>query len=65
MEESLLWIIDYYFGQNLCFKVKISLIDGFFFLQAQLFLPVDYCDVFISCLDCHSDGTHSPQRIHW
>ncbi len=31
MEESLLWIIDYYFGQNLCFKVKISLIDGFFF----------------------------------
>ncbi len=26
---------------------------------------VDYCDVFISCLDSHSDGTHSPQRIHW
>ncbi len=26
---------------------------------------VDYCDVFISCLDCHSDGTHSLQRIHW
>ncbi len=25
---------------------------------------VDYCDVFISCLDSHSDGTHSPQRIH-
>ncbi len=24
---------------------------------------VDYCDVFISCLD--SDGTHSLQRIHW
>ncbi len=23
---------------------------------------VDYCDVFISCLDSHSDGTHSPQR---
>ncbi len=20
---------------------------------------VDYCDVFISCLDSHSDGTHS------
>ncbi len=27
-------------------------------------LLVDYCDVFISCLDSHSDGTHSLQRIH-
>ncbi len=26
---------------------------------------VDFCDVFISCLDSHSDGTHSLQRIHW
>ncbi len=26
---------------------------------------VDYCDVFISCLDSHSDGTHSLQRIRW
>ncbi len=26
---------------------------------------VDYCDVFISCLDSHSDGTHSLQWIHW
>ncbi len=26
---------------------------------------VDYCDVFISCLKSHSDGTHSLQRIHW
>ncbi len=25
---------------------------------------VDYCDIFISCLDSHSDGTHSLQRIH-
>ncbi len=25
---------------------------------------VDYCDVSISCLDSHSDGTHSLQRIH-
>ncbi len=25
---------------------------------------VDYCDVFISCLDSRSDGTHSLQRIH-
>ncbi len=28
-------------------------------------LFVDYCDVFISCLDSHFDGTHSLQRIHW
>ncbi len=27
-------------------------------------LLADYCDVFISCLDSHSDGTHSLQRIH-
>ncbi len=26
---------------------------------------VDYCDVFISCLDSYSDGTHSLQSIHW
>ncbi len=26
---------------------------------------VDYCDVFISCLDSDSDGTHSLQSIHW
>ncbi len=28
-------------------------------------LLVDYCDVFISCLGSHSDGTHSLQRIYW
>ncbi len=28
-------------------------------------LLVDYCYVFIRCLDSHSDGTHSQQRIHW
>ncbi len=28
-------------------------------------LLVDYCDVFLSCLDSHSDGTHSLQSIHW
>ncbi len=27
-------------------------------------LLVDYCDVFIRCLDSHSDGTHSLQIIH-
>ncbi len=25
----------------------------------------DYCEVFSSCLNSHSDGTHSLQRIHW
>ncbi len=25
---------------------------------------VDHCDVFISCLDSYSDGTHSLQSIH-
>ncbi len=28
-------------------------------------LLVDNCNGFISCLDSHSDGTHSLQRIHW
>ncbi len=26
---------------------------------------MNYCDVFISCLDSHSDGTHSLQIIRW
>ncbi len=26
---------------------------------------VDYCDVFIICLDSHSDGTHSLQMKWW
>ncbi len=25
---------------------------------------MDYCDVFINCLDSHSDGTHSLKKIH-
>ncbi len=69
LEEVLLWIMDSYFDQKLCFKVKndefVSLLktltDG---LECCVLL-VDYCDVFISCLDSHSDGTHSLQRIHW
>ncbi len=28
-------------------------------------LLADYFHVFTSCLDSHSDGTHSLQRIHW
>ncbi len=37
------------------------------FIMNNMFLTslVAYCDVFISCLDSHSDGTHSLQSIHW
>ncbi len=31
-------------------------------IQIIVDLLVDYCDVFISCLDSHSDGTHSLQN---
>ncbi len=75
--ETLLWITNLYFDQKQRFKVKTSW--WICFLQTRSFwlhkmltdglewcgLLVDYCDVFISCLDSHSDGTHSLQRIHW
>ncbi len=71
LEEAFLWIIDSYFGQKQCFKL-ICLNDGCVFLKTHSFLPhktlivgLDYWDVFISCLDLHSDGTHSLQKIHW
>ncbi len=36
------------------------------FITKQLIFPAwGYCDVFISYLESHSDGTHSLQRIHW
>ncbi len=44
-----------------CYSLQNMLIDG---LEWCGWL-VDYCDVFISCLDSHSDGTHSLQGIHW
>ncbi len=43
------------------FSLHTMLIDGLEWCG----LLVDYCDVFISCSDSHSDGTHSLQRIHW
>ncbi len=70
MDEALLWIMNY----NL--KLKLSY-DGFvslkhFALHKMLNDGLDlcglllaYCDGFISCLDSHSDGTHSLQSIHW
>ncbi len=40
-----------------------ALQDVYFTIMERCGLLVDYCDVFISCLDSHSDGTHSLQRI--
>ncbi len=67
LEESLLWIMGSYFSNSLklmmdLFKLCLlkMLTDGLEWCA----LLVDYCDVFISCLDSHSDGTHSLQSIH-
>ncbi len=49
------------FLQTCSFSLYKTLIDGL----EMCGLFVYYCDVFISCLDSHSDGTHSLQRIHW
>ncbi len=46
---------------KLCILLHKVLIDGLEWCE----LLVYYCDVFISCLDSHSDGTHSLQSIHW
>ncbi len=71
-------IMHYELGQKWPFKAKTSW--WICFLQTHSFslhkmftdglescgsLYCDYCDVFISCFDSHSDGTHSLQRIHW
>ncbi len=45
------------FLQTCSFSIHKTVIDG---LEWRGLL-VDYCDVFISCLDSHSDGTHSLQ----
>ncbi len=59
-DELFHWIMDSYFGHNICDGLKLVK-NGLEWCG----LLVDYCDVFISCLDSHSDGTHSLQRIHW
>ncbi len=75
LEEVLLWIMDNFLARSNSLKLK-HLNDGFVSYKRANFhlltdglewceLLVDYCDVFISCLDSHSDGTHSLQRIHW
>ncbi len=53
--------IQYCFLQMCSFWLHKMLVDGLEWCG----LLVDYCEVFISCLDSHSDGTHSLQRIHW
>ncbi len=53
----LFWIC---FLQTHSFSLNKILIDGLELCE----LLVEYCDVFIRCLDSLSDGTHSLQRIH-
>ncbi len=51
------------FNQKQWFEVKNVLMDLFLtnsFPHKKL-IDVQDCDVFISCLDSHSDGTHSLQ----
>ncbi len=55
--KTSLWIC---FLQTRSFWLHKTLTDGLEWCG----LLVDYCDVFISCLDSHSDGTHSLQRMN-
>ncbi len=64
----------YYFSQKQCLEIKLNclllqtcsvLLQKMLNVKEWCGLLVDYCDVFISCLDSHSDGTYSLQRIHW
>ncbi len=53
-------------------RLKLKTLMDLFLISTQRLASQDinwwtgvhYCDVFISCLDSHSDGTHSLQRIH-
>ncbi len=53
------WVPSEWESKQLIKTFHKSLIDG---LRSII---MNYCDVFISCLDSHSDGTHSLQRNHW
>ncbi len=70
------WRKQYYGMEDSYFDVQIVLLmDLVFFTNIELFTSQGInrwtgvvwitCDVFISCLDSHSDGTHSLQSIHW
>ncbi len=50
---------DQFLSYKHIFSLHKMLIDGLEWCG----LLVDYYDVFISCLDSHSDGTHSLQSI--
>ncbi len=67
LEEALLWIMNSYFSKKQCFELsKVLIVEGIISRYKLMdWTGVDYCDVFISCLDSHSDGTHSLQSIHW
>ncbi len=55
--------------------LNLNVLMELFNTNMQLFTSLDVnwgtgvvwitCDVFISCLNTHSDGTHSLQKIHW
>ncbi len=60
-EKAIILIGGLHFSWSNSLKLKMFLIiDGLEFCQ----LLVDCCDVFISCVDSHSNGTHSLRRIH-
>ncbi len=52
---------DGFISHKLIFLLHKTLING----PESWGLLVDYCDVFISSLNSHSDGTHSHNRINW
>ncbi len=58
------WRKQYYRFNNRFVSYKHA---AFHFTRCKLmdWSGVYYCDVFISCLDSHSDSTHSLQSIHW
>ncbi len=65
--EALLWIMDLNVLMLDLFLTNTAC--GFSRCWLMYWSGADYlwvtCDVFISCLDSHSDGTHSLQIIHW
>ncbi len=76
LKKAILWIEDSHFSWKQWIEVKNVLMMNLFnkiyiFLLHKTLLDgsewcgllVDYCGVFISCLDTYSDGTHSLQRI--
>ncbi len=59
--QSLNASMNVYFFSSSKFLFHKILTDGLEWCE----LLVDYCDVFVKCLDTHSDDTHSLKRIHW